>query len=735
MDDDQAYLTNETIDASFSQLENCLVELVELAPVTHPKQLRGLLPDATPTTLKLILVELIKVDMASAREAGEERVIDFYLDEFVDLLPNSEIPFDLVLEELQLRKADGEQPQLDEYRARFPDLAVTLGRFLLNTDDQRFRGSSHAVPALTLGTQVDDFQIMKELGEGAFARVYLARQVSMHRLVALKATQRGSDEPQSLSQLDHRNVVRVYDQRQCIDPPVILLYMQYVAGGTLADVIKKLKMESRRDWNGQLLLDSIDECLTNAGQTVPESSSVRARVASMDWASVVAWLGVQLADGLHYAATKNVLHRDVKPANILLSLEAIPKLADFNVSCSGIAGRAGAAAYFGGSLGYMSPEQLQVADPVDERTAESLDGQTDLYSLGLVLWELWQGSRPWGNPSDVASWADAVATQRSLRDLPIETRYTPTSSTERVLETSLKAILAVDATQRPKNGSEAAARLRLVLHPKVADRIEPAQNSWARRIYHWPIFGLMAFLAFAPNVVAATFNFFYNDAWMAEQHSDLHTHFNTLSIVINGIAFPVGAALFVVLAKPIDAAIRAQRAGQPTTVQDLENLTNVSGRMSLVAGLLWVISGVGFAITMSLMKVDFPFADALHFFMSLMLCGGVAWIYPFFGLALLCTLVYYPRLISRTLEDPEFERRRQTFRQQCHWYLLSAATFPLLAMALLLLRQDLQKIYMLTAIVVTALGLLASYFAYQKIDRTFDEFEPVLAPKAKVPMA
>src|SRR5690606_5499149 len=114
------------------------------------------------------------------------------------------------------------------------------------------------VPALPLDAVVDDFLILKQLGQGAFARVYLAKQLSMHRLVALKVSNHGSEEPQALSQLDHPNIVRVYDQRRIEQPAASMLYMQYLPGGTLADCIHALRTKPPETWSGQRILDSID---------------------------------------------------------------------------------------------------------------------------------------------------------------------------------------------------------------------------------------------------------------------------------------------------------------------------------------------------------------------------------------------------------------------------------------------------------------------------------------------
>ena len=91
-----------------------------------------------------------------------------------------------------------------------------------------------------------------------------------------------------------------------------------------------------------------------------------------------------------------VLHRDVKPANVLLAADGSPKLADFNVSFSSKLDGATPAAYFGGSLAYMSPEQLEASNPDHSRQPDELDGRSDVYSLAVMLWEMLTGTRPFG---------------------------------------------------------------------------------------------------------------------------------------------------------------------------------------------------------------------------------------------------------------------------------------------------------------------------------------------------
>ena len=174
-----------------------------------------------------------------------------------------------------------------------------------------------------------------------------------------------------------------------------LLYMQYVAGGTLQGVIEHARARAARACaRAGTLIEAIDRGAGRAGRIAAGRfddplSAGRAPAGRKS----VCWIGSRLAGRLAYAHGRGVLHRDVKPANVLVAAEGHPKLADFNISFSKLDG-ATPAAYFGGSLAYMSPEQLEACDPSHPRQPEDLDGRSDVYSLGVMLWELLTLRRP-----------------------------------------------------------------------------------------------------------------------------------------------------------------------------------------------------------------------------------------------------------------------------------------------------------------------------------------------------
>src|SRR5690606_29042902 len=117
-------------------------------------------------------------------------------------------------------------------------------------------------------------------------------------------------------------------------------------------------------------------------------------IRNASWWMTGAWLGMHLAGALDHANAHGVLHRDLKPSNVLLCRDGNPRLADFNVSASTVVASHVSAAYFGGSLAYMSPEQLEAfSSPPDVRES-MMDGRSDVFSLGILLWEVLMGWRP-----------------------------------------------------------------------------------------------------------------------------------------------------------------------------------------------------------------------------------------------------------------------------------------------------------------------------------------------------
>ena len=329
------------------------------------------------------------------------------------------VPFDLVIEEYQLRREIGSSTRSRRTtRERFPAARRAAGsgsRATRRPSPPPGRPASAGRADRSRAPRSTISRSSTQLGRGAFARVYLARQISMQRLVALKVSAGKGDEPQALAQFDHPNIVRVYDQRALDGGETHLLYMQYLPG---RDARRRGEagplVPGRPTRSGRLLLEAIRR------QPARRRPAARPRVRRS-----ASWLGGgpvadrrrlarrgQLGRALDDAHHRGVLHRDVKPANVLLSAEGVPKLADFNVSMAGAAGRAGAAATLGGSIGYMAPG----APRGDRRPARRPrpttwpNGCGPLLTRPCCLWELWQGRRPFeatGARSD--SWTDALA--------------------------------------------------------------------------------------------------------------------------------------------------------------------------------------------------------------------------------------------------------------------------------------------------------------------------------------
>jgi serine/threonine protein kinase/tetratricopeptide (TPR) repeat protein len=236
------------------------------------------------------------------------------------------------------------------------------------------------------------FRLLEEIGRGAFSRVYLARQGDLaDRPVVLKVTADAVREAAALARLQHTNIVPVHSVHRT--GPLHAVCMPYLGTVTLADVYRDLEGMPTLPSAGRELFTTLNTrraATLAAGlpDDVQLSESARhsrppilATLAGGSYVEAVLGLAARVADGLAHAHDRGVVHRDLKPANILLADDGQPMLLDFNLAG---AAKGGAEVGGGGTPPYMSPEQLAGFAGRPAR----VDGRSDLYSLGLVLFEL-----------------------------------------------------------------------------------------------------------------------------------------------------------------------------------------------------------------------------------------------------------------------------------------------------------------------------------------------------------
>jgi hypothetical protein len=298
---------------------------------------------------------------------------------------------------------------------------------------------------------------------------------------------------------------------------------------------------------------------------------------------------------------------------------------------------------------------------------------------------------------------------------------------ERVLERVLRRGLMLNRDQRVRTGHEFASRLQLALHPDAAARFEPAPSSFAGRVLTLWVIVVGVICIMLPNIAAGVFNWEYNfDEIIMKRYAEMEDDFRRLARAINWITFPFGGLLLVWFCLQVQQALRQARLGAVVSKKGLNATWHLGLRAALIGGVLWVIAGIAYPLVLRFQNPQLSFADCCHFFLSLALCGGVALIYPFFGLTCVSIGIYYPRLVSASMHDPDFPRRARSLRIRSTIYLGIAAGIPLLALALLIPLRDTKPWFLFITLGITAFGLLTSFIAYQLIAKNLADIGQVL---------
>ena len=416
------------IDATADRLE-------EAWQTSDDPQLFTMVPVCNEPTRTWVRVELIKIDMWHRWRRGRKKELEEYLvDDWADLVENSDALAELLTAECLSRAVFDTLPDREELDARFPKVSEQVDLDQVELDATEDRDPPPSVPELPPGHCLGRYRIERCLGQGTMARVYLAEDQELPRKVAVKVphpaadnrweadrTERLLDETRILAPLKHPAIVPIYDAGKCENGTPYLV-TEYVEGTSLKTLIESEPL-------------------------------ARSRVAE---------LIAQVAEGLDYAHRHGVYHLDLKPGNVLMEESGRPRVADFGLAVEEKLQRL-LEGQCRGTPAYMSPEQVR-------GKTHHLDGRADIWSLGVMLYEMLAGRRPFQN-GDVWQLFDEI----EHRD-PKPPRMIDDSVPEPLERICLKC-LSKAPTDRYQTAADVARELRQYLKATES----PVRRLWVSR--------------------------------------------------------------------------------------------------------------------------------------------------------------------------------------------------------------------------------------------------------------
>jgi serine/threonine protein kinase len=287
------------------------------------------------------------------------------------------------------------------------------------------------------GKRFGRYEIIGELGRGAMGVVYKARDPKIDRFVAVKAISLSTHNPeeereyrerffyeaQAAGRLLHPGIVTIFDTGEDPEGHIAYIVMEYIAG------------------------QSLDRLLSEQSKKLPIDTALR--------------LTEELAEALDHAHGQGVIHRDMKPANILVTKEGHAKIADFGIAKMNMAHMT-LPRHALGTPAYMAPEQLE---------GESVDNRSDLFSLGAILYRMVTGYGPFQG-SSTATVCFKVANRDPLRASALDPDLPPE------LDAVIARAMAKDPGQRYQRGLEFALDLHELRERRQAVSKDPDRPSW-----------------------------------------------------------------------------------------------------------------------------------------------------------------------------------------------------------------------------------------------------------------
>jgi serine/threonine protein kinase/WD40 repeat protein len=479
------------------------------------------------------LVEALCSEQRWRWRAGDHLLVEAYLQQHPTLDADANLVLELVYNEVLLREEHGETPGPEEYVRRFPRLADRLqplfevhgaleaehfgskstGPMGKNTPGESRGGIGTPVPKAPVEyPAVAGFEILGELGRGAMGVVYRARQINLNRTVALKmirpdrvpgtdGLQRFRSEAEAAAALDHAHIVPIYEVGEWRagegSPAVPYFSMRLIEGGSLDRQIDRFRRQPR----------------------------------------AAAQLMATLARAIHFAHQRRILHRDLKPGNILLDEHGQPHVTDFglaqrlpNPALPATSSNSAPVAEVVGTPSYMAPEQAYPPSSSHEAKADAKAGgacqptrggvttvdwacqptragvttAADVYSLGAILYELLTGRPPFRGET-----VQGILEQVRTRSPSPPRILNPAA--DRDLETICLKCLEKEPGQRYGSAEALAEDLeRWLAHEPIRARPVTARERfglWCRRKPLVALLSAAACLAVATALAASTIGY------------------------------------------------------------------------------------------------------------------------------------------------------------------------------------------------------------------------------------
>jgi len=461
---------------------------------------------------------LVKADLRRRFERGENPAVAGYLEQFPRLAAADSRVISLIYEEYCLREERGERLDVESFCDRYPDWRDSLASQLRY---HRLLSQAAGLPPPKprfpeAGESFEEFVLRAQIGKGGYSRVFLADDRSLGgKRVVLKVSVDRGQEAEAQGALDHPHIVPVNSVTYQSDGDLRGLSMPHRPGLPLDDVIRRVREGGAAPRSARALWDCLvegidlgaagdrDEGFAAALEAGPHCDGWRGFPVDGSYARGVAWIGLILARALDYAHRRETFHRDVKPGNVLLTIQHGPQLLDFNLAQSPHSPKEAESALLGGTLPYMAPEQIEAF--LNPDLWGRVGAQADLYSLGLVLRELLTGQG-----CDVPN--PDLPPPRAMREL-LDRRAGLSTDLRRhdrriphALEAIVKKCLAFNAADRYADAGRLADDLENFLerrpleHVKNPSRVERLVN-WAtrnRRLLAVNVFHLCLLAALSP---------------------------------------------------------------------------------------------------------------------------------------------------------------------------------------------------------------------------------------------